>query len=246
MKSLFVLALFTLGAAGVLRAQDVAPSPDVTAVQPNPRAAPERAASSPPAVNVAANFSSISVAKTAFSQPVSSHAFAQPAETAEPAKPQPVFLYGGRNDYRWQLGLGYAYVRFRANQFNVGMHGLNTSVVYYTNDWFGIEGNVSAAFGPTVFANERTKYLSFTGGPKIAWRQRRWEPWAHALFGVVHFLPQLAGFSRTSLGIVAGGGADYRWNPRVSFRLEGDWARSQHYNTSQNNFQFVTGVVFHF
>jgi opacity protein-like surface antigen len=181
--------------------------------------------------------------------PVVATALALPLENADPASPPapaPKFLYGGRDDYRWQLGLGATWLRFRSSVFNASAVGLNTSVVYFTNDWFGIEGDITAAFAPTIFQNEHVKIALYGAGPKIAWRQKQWEPWAHAVFGGAHEQPQTATGSRNSYSIKAGGGADYRLNPRVSFRLEGDYVRTGFFSQSQNNFQLSGGIVFHF
>lgn len=182
---------------------------------------------------------------TAITSPNPSTLFAAPAPAATPA-PQPKFLYGGRDDYRWQLGLGATLVNFRSSIFNASAVGIKTSLTYYTNDWFAIEGNVSAAFAPQIFDREHVKLLIYGAGPKIAWRQKRWEPWAHAILGGAHEQPQTAGNSRNTYSIQAGGGADYRWNPRLSFRLEGDYIRTGFFKQSQNNLQVAGGIVFHF
>jgi hypothetical protein len=199
----------------------------------------------------AADLFSVPSAKTAnpFAAPaVFAAGLALPLEDAEPASPspRPKFLYGGRDDYRWELGLAATWLRFRSSVFNASAVGINTSVVYFTNDWFGVEGNVTAAFAPTILQNEHVKIATYGGGPKIAWRQKRWEPWLHGIFGGAHEQPQIAGQSRNSYVIKAGGGADYRWNPRLSFRLEGDYVRTAFFKQSQNDFQLAGGIVFHF
>ena len=142
--------------------------------------------------------------------------------------------------------IGATWLRFQSSVFNASAVGVNTSVVYFTNDWFGIEGGITAAFAPTIFANEHVKIATYGGGPKIAWRQKQWEPWLHGIFGGARVQPQVAGQSRNSYSIKAGGGADYRWNPRISFRLEGDYVRTGFFKQSQNNFQLAGGIVFHF
>ena len=177
--------------------------------------------------------------------PVVSTALALPLADPEPS-PQPKFLYGGREDYRWELGLGVAWLRFRSSVFKASAVGIDASVVYYTNEWFGIEGDVTAVFSPTILANEHVKIATYGAGPKIAWRQKRWEPWLHGIFGGAHEQPQIADQSRNTYTIKAGGGADYRWNPRISFRLEADYVRTSFFNQSQNNLQLVGGLVFHF
>jgi hypothetical protein len=88
--------------------------------------------------------------------------------------------------------------------------------------------------------------LVYGAGPKVAWRQKRWEPWLHGIFGGAHEQPQTAAGGRNSYSIMAGGGADYRWNPHLSFRLEGDYVRTGFFHQSQNNFQIAGGAVLHF
>jgi hypothetical protein len=182
------------------------------------------------------------------SRPFISTALALPLADAEPVppSPQPKFLYGSREDYRWELGLGVAWLRFRSSVFKASAVGIDASVVYYTNEWFGIEGDVLAVFAPTIFSNEHVKIATYGAGPKIAWRQKRWEPWVHGIFGGAHEQPQIAGQSRNTYTIKAGGGADYRWNPRISFRLEANYERTSFFKQSQNNLQLGGGFVFHF
>jgi Outer membrane protein beta-barrel domain len=172
-------------------------------------------------------------------------ASAAPAPVADPA-PEPKFLYGGRDDYRWQLGIGADFIRFRSSIFNASAVGAKVSITYFTNDWFGIEGNVTADFAPQIFDKEHVKVLDYGAGPKIVWRQKRWEPWLHGIFGGSHEQPQTAGHSRNSYSIQAGGGVDYRWNPRVSFRLEANYVRTGFFSQAQNDIEVAGGIVFHF
>jgi hypothetical protein len=160
--------------------------------------------------------------------------------------PDPRFIYGGREDFRWQLAIGVDWFRFRSSIFNASAVGIESSVTYFTNEWFGIEGSVTTAFSPVLQNNEHVKLLVYGGGPKVAWRQRRWEPWMHAILGGAHVQPQTANNSRSAFAVKAGGGADYRFNPRFSGRLEADWVRTTFFTQSQNNFELMGGVVFHF
>jgi hypothetical protein len=177
---------------------------------------------------------------------------ALPADTAPPdpavPSPKPKFLYGGRDDYRWQLSLGASAFRFQSNvtnAFNATGVGIMTSVTYFLNEWFAVEGNVTATFAPAINKND-VKFATYGGGAKIAWRQKRWEPWIHGIFGGAHEQPQTAAGGRNAYLIQVGGGADYRWNPRVSFRLEGDYVRTGFFSHSQNNLLVAGGIVFHF
>jgi hypothetical protein len=246
MKRLLLAALL-LGTVNVARAQISAPPVEIDLGNVT-QEFPATSAAKMTLVRDDSFFPPATRSVTTFAFPVVATALALPLDAAEPASPspQPKFLYGGRDDYRWELGLGATWVRFRSSIFNANAVGVHTSVVYYTNEWLGIEGNITAAFAPTIFQNEHVKIATYGGGPKVAWRQKQWEPWIHGIFGGAHEQPQVSGQSRNSYVIKAGGGTDYRWNPRISFRLEGDYVRTGFFNRSQNDFQLSGGVVFHF
>lgn len=214
--------------------------------------------------NAAPDFSATSAAKVTrpevlavadgFSRPgltsaphLSTALLAEPASAdAAPPSPNPRFVYGGRSDYRWQLGLSLAWVRFNSSRFSANAIGIETSVAYFLNEWLGVEGDVTAVFSPTTIGGNNVKLLVYGGGPKVAWRQKRWEPWLHGIFGGAHEQPQTAGQSRNAYSIMAGGGADYRWNPHLSFRAEGDYLRTGFFGQSQNNFKLAGGAILHF
>lgn len=163
-----------------------------------------------------------------------------------PAGPTPKYVYGSRDDFRWQLALGISLIRFRSSLYYATGVGTNTSMTYFTNDWLGVEGNLNTSFAPTINQNQHVKYVSYGGGPKIAWRARKLEPWAHALVGGVHILPQTAGFSQNGFGLQVGGGADYRIYPHLSARLELDWVKTHLFGEWQNNAQANLDIVLHF
>jgi opacity protein-like surface antigen len=165
---------------------------------------------------------------------------------ALPASPAPKYVYGSRDDYRWQLALGISLVRFRSSLYYATGVGTNTSLTYFTSDWLGVEGNVNTAFAPTINRNEHVKYVSYGAGPKIAWRARQLEPWAHAIAGGVHILPQVAGFGQNGFGLQIGGGADYRIYPHLSARAEVDWVRTHLFGAWQNSAQANLDLVIHF
>jgi hypothetical protein len=235
MKSLLVGALL-LGNMGVTRAQESAPALCIGKgnVALDLSASSARKATFPGNLGAADTFVKLPT-KPAI-------AFAAPSSPP----PQPKLLYGGREDYRWQLSIAASWLRFQSSLFNASAVGINTSVTYFTHSWFGIEGNITAVFAPIILVNEHVKIATYGAGPKIAWRQNQWEPWLHGIFGGAHEQPQLAGQSRNSYVIKAGGGADYRWNPRVSLRLGGDYVRTGFFQRSQNDLQLAGGVVFHF
>ncbi len=245
-----LLASLLLGSVSVAQAQVSAPILQIDRGNAAPDFSATSAAKATLRSDLAAadTFSSAAKPANTLAAPTVATALALPLENAEPASPspQPKFLYGGRDDYRWELGLAASWLRFRSSVFNASAVGISTSVVYFTNEWFGVEGNITAVFAPTIFQNEHVKIATYGAGPKIAWRQKQWEPWLHGIFGGAHEQPQIAEQSRNSYAIKAGGGADYRWNPRLSFRLEGDYVRTGFFHGSQNNFQLAGGLVFHF
>jgi len=253
MKRLWVLVFLGLGSVCLAHAQE----PAVAGNDASKNAAVDFAATS--AANVTLVDAANPIASTAapapgsaapafsstFATPTASAAFPSPGAAPGPA-PEPKFIFGGRDDYRWQLGLSASWIRFRSSIFNASTVGVLTSLTYYTNDWFAIEGNVNAGYAPTIFQNEHVKVLVYGAGPKIAWRQKRWEPWAHAIVGGSHEQPQTAAGGKNAFAVQAGGGVDYRYNPRLSFRLEGDYVYTKFFSQTQNNFQLAGGVVFHF
>jgi hypothetical protein len=173
-------------------------------------------------------------------------ASSEAAPAADPA-PTPRYIFGDRDDYRWQLGVGFEYLRFQSNAFNANLLGLNTTLTYYTNDWFGVEGDVVTVFSPdTISANNHGKLFGGAGGFRIGGRRAKWEPWAHALVGGSHLQPQVANGGRNAIIAIVGPGVDYRVHARLSFRGEADYVYTGYFSQSQSNFQIIAGVVLHF
>ena len=173
------------------------------------------------------------------------HSEPAPAESL-PASPAPKYVYGTRDDYRWQLALGVSLLRFRSSRFYATGVGTNTSLTYFTSDWLGVEGNINTAFAPGIYLDENVKYVSYGAGPKVAWRARKLEPWAHVIAGGAHILPQTAGASQNGFSLQVGGGADYRIFPHLSARLELDWVKTRFFGEWQNNAQANLDIVLHF
>jgi hypothetical protein len=168
------------------------------------------------------------------------------ASDALPAAPSPRYIYGNRSDYRWQLALGIALVRFRSPFYYATGVGTNTSMTYFTNEWLGVEANINATFAPTIFRNEHVKFIGYGGGPKVAWRRANWEPWAHTLVGGMHVLPKIAGFGKNGFELQVGGGADYRIFPHLSARVEFDWIKLHVFGVWRNSAQANADIVLHF
>jgi opacity protein-like surface antigen len=169
------------------------------------------------------------------------------AAAAEPSPaPRPKFIYSDRDDFRWQLGLGVSFERFRSSIYSASAVGTTTSLAYFLSDFLGVEGDVNTFFAPTIWQNEHIKLVNYGVGPKFAWRRPRWEPWFHGLFGGTHAFPQTAGHGQNGFAVQLGGGADYRLLPRLSARAEVDYVGTKLFGTWQNNGQATLSLVFHF
>jgi hypothetical protein len=209
------------------------------------------AAAPSPSYSHADDFFMAPTLRLSFAEPAAPE-FASKNITAPMASPGPLpkrHPPSHAEDYRLEIGMGFTYLRFRSTFIHVGMYGLNTAFAYFLNPRLGLEGNFTGAFGPHIFNNnvDQTRYAGIMGGPKITWRKEGWEPWAHGLVGLAHVNPQLADVSKNGVAIQAGGGVDFPVLDELFWlRIEGDYIRSQLYNTGQNNFQAVVGVVFHF
>lgn len=173
-------------------------------------------------------------------------ASAEPAAAA--ADPTPKYIFGTRDDYRWQLGVGFEFIRFQSSALTASMIGLNTTLTYYTNSWFGVEGQIATGFSPDTVEStpNHAKFFGGAGGFRIGGRRAKWEPWVHALVGGSHLQPQTAAGGRAALMAEAGGGMDYRVHARLSLRGEVDWVFTNYFSQNQNNFQAVAGAVLHF
>lgn len=157
-------------------------------------------------------------------------------------------MFSDRDDYRWQLSMGVSLVRFRSSVYYATAVGLNTSVAYFTNEWFAVEGSVTAAFAPSIStcSCQDVRFAAYGVGPRISMRKPRWEPWLHGIVGGAHVVPQTSLSGKNSYEIQAGGGVDYRWKPRLSTRVEVDWVRTGLFGQTQNNAQAIAGLVLHF
>ena len=256
MKRVVVSAFLLLGGASVSQAQVNTAKPlfDTDNVAPDFSATSAAKATLPDFLAVADSFAQPRAPSAPVFPAYNLSAALSTALTAEPApakpaapSPNPRFVYGGRDDYRWQLSLALVWFRFRSSVFNANTFGIKTTVTYYLNEWLGVEGSLTGAFGGAVDAGGHdAKIAVYGGGPKVAWRQRRWEPWLHAIFGGAHEGPQTALGGRNSYAMQLGGGADYRWNPHLSFRAEGDYVSTGFFHQTQNNMQFAGGAVIHF
>jgi opacity protein-like surface antigen len=207
----------------------------------------------------AANVNLLSASSTSFdpvSFPPSATLLSSP-ETAEaapaspaalPASPaaKPKFVFGDRDDYRWQLGLGVEIFRFQSDLINATLVGTNTTLTYFTNSWLGLEGSLGTGFAPEIYDREHVKLFTGSAGVRIGTRRARFEPWGHFQIGGAHLQPQTAGNSKSAFMFMAGLGLDFRVNSRLSLRASADYVRTMFFSQDQNNVQGTFGAVIHF
>lgn len=182
-------------------------------------------------------------------------AFDAASPAAEPAAIPVHFAPSVRDP--WQLEAGFQYQHFGV--FALGFHnlGFNSSLTRFLNDWFGLEAAAVAGFGHTgttanIPVNLVAKSLFVGGGPHIAVSNKsRLEPWGHALVGLEHFRftqtsNALGLGSNSALGFQVGGGVDYKFGGRASWRVQADYVGTHFSSAVQTNYSFGTGIVFNF
>jgi hypothetical protein len=162
---------------------------------------------------------------------------ASPAPLPATPAAKPKFVFGDRDDYRWQLGFGVELFRFQSNLINATLVGTNTTLTYFTNSWLGLEGSLITGFAPEIYDREHVKLFTGAGGVRIGTRRARFEPWGHFQVGGAHLQPQTAGNSRGAFMFVAGIGLDFRVNSRLSLRGNADYVRTLFFSQDQNNVQ---------
>ncbi len=189
----------------------------------------------------------------AASSPVSVAGGSPVSAAASPARP-------AYNEYfSWQVAVSYEFTQFRTPSGHFQMHGINTSATRFLNSWFGLEGDVGAGFGSipngvtfgTIPSNQNpvAKMIFYGGGPHLTRRSdSRIELWVHGLAGGSHFrFTQSSGpGSANALGLVAGGGADWKLSPRAYLRAQGDYLATRFFSSFQHSFQIKGGFIFNF
>jgi len=148
----------------------------------------------------------------------------------------------------WQAGINYSYVGFDLASGGIrrSYNGVSATVSRYADNdgWWGIEGyinftggsiasDINRDDGPHVINNSASSVTAiqtvFGGGPRFAYRKKKFEPWAHLIFAGDLFKfsgvsvqvaagETLTVSSYTGFSIVAGGGVDYKINRRFAIR----------------------------
>jgi hypothetical protein len=166
---------------------------------------------------------------------------AMPAVAVPP--PPPVEYYPS---YAFQGFIGFDYFRFyEVPGIRINMPGVYGSMAYYLTRNLGVEGVLAGGFGNQYGEKAR---MSFVGaGARFRYPVGyRIEPFVHADFGHSHYVPQTAYGSQGAMGVVAGGGVDYRLRRWISIRGEGNVLFTRFFGANQYSPLIVGGVVFNY
>jgi len=173
-------------------------------------------------------------------------AFASNARSAAAPADPPQYVQSVRPEYRWQAYFGYTFFRFYevpGTQQNT--NGFNYSMVYYFNNWVGLDGEFAAT--KTSQGAFDGWFLFGGGGPRFRWAgPRDLELWGHVLFGYAHLTPQTSFGKQGAFAYEAGGGADIKiLRSRWALRIGADMVGS-HFGTYQYSPKAFAGIVYKF
>jgi hypothetical protein len=145
------------------------------------------------------------------------------------------------------IGAGYVYQKFDLGGNSTNMNGVQGSVSRFINDYFALEGGMTASFG-TVNPAIAQHLLFYGGGGRLQLRGRKLQPWAHAMAGGVYarFTQTIGTATFNGFGIMAGGGVDYKFRPRVALRVQADFLASHLSTFWQKTVSVGGGIVFNF
>lgn len=130
-------------------------------------------------------------------------------------------------------------------------HGVQGTVAFNVNRWFGVIGDVAMQFnttrdlGPGFEGLEaRSTVREFLVGPRFTARSDRADAFVHGLFGVStgDAGPDFKGFSDSGMTFGGGGGVDVHLTPRVSARATFDLIGS-FADIVEGNSRFGAGLV---
>jgi|SRR5580704_4856192 hypothetical protein len=166
---------------------------------------------------------------------------------ASPTAEPPQYVQSVYENYAWQAYIGYEYLRlYQAPSFTKNTNGFTYSMVYYINNWFGLDGELDATHLSELGTDGW--FLMGGGGPRFRWSAPRGlELWAHALGGYSHLTPQTALGSEHAPAFEAGGGVDINsHHRRLAYRVEADMMGTHYYNTFQYSPKVTAGIVIKF
>ncbi|HEY1660173.1 MAG TPA: hypothetical protein VGG14_17610 [Candidatus Sulfotelmatobacter sp.] len=177
------------------------------------------------------------------------------AQTAAPA-PQP------EEPTRVNAFVGYSF--YSTNLSTVGRastYGWEASGEVRLYRWVGVAGDIDTHYGsqgfPICQTFPTTGYVcstfsaniierNFLVGPRLSIKKGNLHPFVEVLVGGAHVNAGLFQGNDNCFAAALGGGVDARLTRRLSWRLKGDYLRTQFFGARQDNGRFSTGPVFRF
>jgi hypothetical protein len=184
---------------------------------------------------------------TASAQNTVSVATTTPDSSAAPA-PTPNGAPGGSTiDSKVLVGFGYQFDYFDISGNKTIMNGVSGSFSYFLNDYFAIEAATTATFG-NFNAVTAEHLIFYGGGGRIQMRGRRVQPWAHVLIGggYTRFTQGVGPATFNGIGLMAGGGVDYKVTPHAAVRVQVDYLGTRFSSVWQTTMGVGAGIVFDF
>jgi hypothetical protein len=83
-------------------------------------------------------------------------------------------------------------------------------------------------------------------GPRVSVSVGKFRPFAEALFGTAHVSVNNGVGSDFAFATALGGGLDYKIIKPIAWRFQGDYVRTDFFDTTQNNIRLSTGIVLRF
>jgi opacity protein-like surface antigen len=168
---------------------------------------------------------------------------------------------------------GFSYVRFQFPNAGFNGEGGSGQITYNATPIIGITGDFGGYHVAAGNNNGSGTVFTYLFGPKLTLRRGNWAPFIQTLFGGAwlgagisevcddaRVSSQQSGgcggvsTSFNSFSMALGGGVDYKFSDRLSYRVfDVDYLMTRFnaqqiggVNNTQSNVRFSTGVVFHF
>jgi hypothetical protein len=151
---------------------------------------------------------------------------------------------------RWEVFTGYSYMRLDSTSFgfanNANLNGWNAAGIFNINLKWSVTLDLSGHYGSQL------RDFNYMIGPQYTWRRDKSRFFVQGLFGKAQdrvdiTVANKSGFQGVGRAFAGGGGYDWDYSPRITFRVvQADYINSNSFGQTQNDIRISTGVVFHF
>jgi hypothetical protein len=188
---------------------------------------------------------SFAIPSAAAAAPAPTPAFQKEAPPAgSGADTPPVGVFGVFPSYKWQVYVGYTFIRFYVIPgVENNTNGLDFSIAYYFRDKVAVDGELAVSGG--TYTGQNSQFFIGMGGLRYRHPVGQTAVWIHGLAGGAHFSPLTPYGGENGFGYELGGGIDV--SPRrlrVSLRLGADMVGTHLYGTYQYSPKISFGLVF--